>query len=352
MIRGLLAAVVLLGGCVAARGAPRPLDAPPVSEAVILPAGVEDGRARFRETYCAIRARTATVEETGPFCEAELLRLAGEPRPTGRPVEVGRPGVRLRVLVVAGLYGDCLPAAPFADALPRLDALGHDTGRIAVGGFSRVSSNAARIRDALAALELPPGQPVVVVAYSKGVVDLLEALVAFPDVRGRVKAVVSVAGPVAGTPLADRLDSSPLLAPLVRLTALSCRNREDGTLADLGRSARLDWLSRHRLPGSVRYYSLAGVGGRDRVSRILRPSYDMLARFDPRNDGAVIYSDAIIPGSKLLGFVGADHWAIALPLSRELPKGRYLGVDRNEFPRDALLEAIVRTIEEDLLSER
>ena len=66
----------------------------------------------------------------------------------------------------------------------------------------------------------------------------------------------------------------------------------------------------------------------------------------------MILTDAIVPGSKLLGFVLADHWAVSLPLAREVPKPEFLGLDRNEFPRDALVEAVVRSIEEDLLSGR
>lgn len=49
-----------------------------------------------------------------------------------------------------------------------------------------------------------------------------------------------------------------------------------------------------------------------------------LRRFQPcldaRNDGHVLYTDAIIPGSYLLGYFNADHWAVALPVARTVPK--------------------------------
>ncbi len=349
---GIILAAVVAAGCVPASLVPYTLDLPPVTLTPVAQTRVEDGRGRFREIYCAVRRRGGAGQEGEGSCEAELLRLADEPEATGRPVELSRARLPMRVLVVPGIYGDCLPVLPFADALPRLESLGHRTGRIEVGGFSSVAENAARIRDAIAALDLDPREPLVLVGYSKGVADLLAALVAYPEVRERVTALVAVAGVVAGSPLADRVDSDPLLSPVAEMAALACPRRDRAALDDLRRSTRLLWLSRNRLPETVRYYTLAGFGERDRISWILRTGYDMLATIDPRNDGAVIFSDAIVPGSKLLGFARADHWAIALPVGSEMPKAAVLGFNRNDFPREALLEAVVRTVEEDLLSRR
>ena len=100
----------------------------------------------------------------------------------------------------------------------------------------------------------------------------------------------------------------------------------------------------------MKYFSAAGITGPERMSRALRPFYERLAQVDPRNDGQVIYFDAIVPGGTLLGFLRADHWALAVPFSRKsgaLPFNLTL-VDHNAFPREVLLEAIVRFIEEAL----
>jgi hypothetical protein len=82
----------------------------------------------------------------------------------------------------------------------------------------------------------------------------------------------------------------------------------------------------------------------------LRGSYDELAEIDPRNDSQMLFYDQIIAGSVLLGFVNADHWAVALPISRERPATAATVINRNEFPREILLEAIVRHIEEQLMA--
>jgi len=45
---------------------------------------------------------------------------------------------------------------------------------------------------------------------------------------------------------------------------------------------------------------------------------------------------------------GGDHWAIAVPLNRSHPVISRSLVDKNDYPREALLEAVLRFIEEDL----
>jgi|GEM_PF-3931291 len=47
----------------------------------------------------------------------------------------------------------------------------------------------------------------------------------------------------------------------------------------------------------------------------------------------------------------AEHWAVTLPLKRNQ---RFLGstfVNRNEYPREVLLESVLRYVEEDLGDE-
>jgi hypothetical protein len=65
-------------------------------------------------------------------------------------------------------------------------------------------------------------------------------------------------------------------------------------------------------------------------------------------DSQVIYSDQIIPGSTLLGFLNCDHWAIAVPVNRSHPVISRSLVDKNDYPREGMLEAVLRFIEEDL----
>jgi hypothetical protein len=66
----------------------------------------------------------------------------------------------------------------------------------------------------------------------------------------------------------------------------------------------------------VRYFSVGGIVVAQETSTLRRPSHRDLAQIDGRNDGQVIFTDTVIPGGTLLGFVRADHWAIAMPITR------------------------------------
>ena len=96
------------------------------------------------------------------------------------------------------------------------------------------------------------------------------------------------------------------------------------------------------------YYSLVTLPAPDRISSALKPTYRRLCEIDPDNDGMVLFTDQIIPGSTLLGCVNADHWAVAVPIARTHPAVGATIVNHNDYPREALLEAILRFVEEDL----
>ena len=84
------------------------------------------------------------------------------------------------------------------------------------------------------------------------------------------------------------------------------------------------------------------------ISSILIKSYNKLARIDSRNDSQVIFYDQVIPGSTLVGYVNADHWALAVPIARTHSIVGSMLVTRNAYPREALVEAILRFVEADL----
>jgi hypothetical protein len=88
----------------------------------------------------------------------------------------------------------------------------------------------------------------------------------------------------------------------------------------------------------------------ERISSLLTSSYDKLARIDARNDSQVIFYDQVVPGSTLLGYLNADHWAVAVPINRTHSAIASMFVTQNAYPREALLEAVLRFVEEDLAS--
>src|SRR5262249_25379859 len=184
------------------------LTEPPQVRVVGVDAGVVDSRARFREVWCAIREDHGRQLPDDRPCDEALLPLGGEGVPTGRPVAMGPAPGALRIVVVPGLFGECLreAAAPFSDGLAHLETLGYRTETAWVSGRSSSGHNAHQLRDAFMAAPLGPGQRLLVVAYSKGVVDTLEALVAYPELVPRVAALVSIAGAINGSRLIEALD--------------------------------------------------------------------------------------------------------------------------------------------------
>ena len=278
--------------------------------------------------------------------------MGEEPAPTGTPVHTGPPRIKLRVLVVPGFLGDVMSpwVKPFEDALPALQKAGIPTGYLAVSGRGSCAHNAEQIWKQFKDLAFEPGERLVVIGYSKGAPDILEAIVRYPEVRDRVDAILSVAGAIGGSPVADK--TSGFTRGLVGALPLFAGDKGDGRgIESLGEGPRQLWLSRNPLPRSVHYYSVGSFTTRDKVSAILRSAYDDLAPIDPRNDGQLLFYDQIIPGGTLLGFVNSDHWGIALPVKEQMPIAFALAATQNEFPRHLVLEAALRFIEERFVAD-
>ncbi len=353
---GLLPAIALLSAftfLAACSRRPLPTIARETQPSVLQPlsrTAVIDGRGRFREIYCAVNAaRGSSLPDTRP-CEgdAALWRQAGEPAPTGLPVDLAPSAQKYLIVMVPGVMAECVASTAkcFEDAAPHLESLGYSTGYIQTGGRLSCARNAAIIRRAV--LALPLGQRIILVTHSKGTPDSLDALAAYPEVAQRVAAVISVSGAVNGSPLAE-VFSEAFTKFVGEFSWSACPPGPDAEAAiSLRRSVRLAWLDQNRLPASVRYYSLAAFAEPKNISAALRPFYNTLAKTEPLNDGMVVCSDMIIPGSTLLGYPNADHLAVAMPFGR---KSKLLGatlLNRNNYPREVLLEAAVRYVEEDL----
>jgi hypothetical protein len=353
MLRRIFRAGFLWLSLVVAGCASQPLlkdgnETPPLALVPVEEAGIVDQRGRFREIFCALNDdHGADLPDHRP-CDQALHQLPGETPAEGRPVNLGRARIGLRLVIVPGLAAECFGerALPLRYAARHVEQLGYEVSWIDVDGLSSSARNAAEISAAILGME-DVDRPIVLLGYSKGMSDALEAL-ADPKISTRTAAVVSVAGAVNGSPLADKA-SPAMLNALAYLPGLTCDSGDRGALGSLLRSTRTEWLATHRLPPNIRYYSVVSYAAREQVSGVLHSSYDDLALMDPRNDGQLLFYDEIVPASTLLGYVNADHWAIAMPIGRDSALAAEF-IDRNAFPREILLEAILKSIEEDLLA--
>ena len=341
--------IALLSGCTASPMLKYSLDVPAQTMSVLDAPEVQDGRARFREIFCSTLHEHPDRKRRG--CDELLHRLRDEAPSAPQPGPPPAPDHRLRLVFVTGLFNDCAStvALPFETAVAHLRSLGYSAEILSVSGRSSSSYNAASIAEIVS--QAPDGdQRLVLVGYSKGAVDILEFMVAYPDLAKRVSAVVSVAGAINGSPVADV--AAPFYQRSLKDVSLpGCGPGDGGALASLARPARLNWLVTNRLP-NARYFSLVSFTRPDTVSSPLRPFAAALAEIDPRNDGQLLFYDQVIPGATLLGYVNADHWAVAVPIEEKRPVLATLVTGHNWFPRDMLAEAIALYLSEQLAAEQ
>ena len=337
-----LAGLVLgLAGCASPLLQYRTADVPPLQLAVVGQPSAHDGRARFRTILCGLAAQ----QTPGIDCERLLVPFAAEPVAAG-PAALPQHDPRLRILLVPGGFAECfLDAELFPEAVPKLQSLGYSVNTVRVSGRSTSATNAWRIATAVAQTPLPPDGRLVLMGYSKGIADILEFLIQYPSLAARVHAVVSIAGSVNGSPIANRYTF--VYQAMKNWPSKRCPPGDKGVAVDLQREPRMKWLARHHLPGHIHYFSVASIAPGGEVARAMAPLKAPLRYVDPLNDGQLVFYDQILPGSELLGYVRADHWAVTLPLQERwlLLAGNSAGT---HFPRGLLLEAIVLRLAEAL----
>lgn len=310
---------------------------------------VRDGRARFREILCEVVSARPAPQQFQGDCETFLWRLSDEPQALQAPAALPSHDPRLRIVMVAGAFSECFPdiGLPYPKAAERLKNLGYRIDYAAISGRSSSQSNAARIAEAVDSRELKPGEQLVLIGYSKGTTDILHFLVGYPQLAQKVTAVLSVAGAVNGTPLADSFGKA-YARWLAKLPLEHCEPGDEGVVESLKRSVQFPWLANHPLPSEIRYFSLAAFARREDIQPMLLTTYDLLSAVDPRNDSQVIFYDQVIPGSTLLGYANADHWAVAVPIREAfLPRDNLIAGPAAYF-RDVLFEAMILFVAESL----
>ena len=343
-------AVFIVTSCASKAMAPTTSDIPTMELLRSKNLNFTDGRARFRKIFCEILNDHGKTLPDYKNCEDALAQLDEAADSSGAPVDLGPSSKKYLVGLVPGLAWQCVRDWLDNDNSAARHTLnyGYDARLFEVDGLSSTEHNAGQIREYVSALSLEDrGRPLILIGYSKGITDVLEAVTRYPELREQVAAVVSVAGAVGGSPLIEDMKQSHLNL-LSSIPKSACDTGDEGAIESLHPQTRKKWLADNTLPKNIPYYSVIAYPDFERLSFGLKHPHHKLAAVEARNDGNLIFYDQLIPGATLLAFVNADHWAMSIPVARQKALNRSTFANKNAYPREALLEAILRYVEEDL----
>jgi hypothetical protein len=309
-----------------------------------------DGRTEFRDRFCSKLDQDGAKLGFTEDCETYLPdgRLA-----TAYSAAAAAKSHDIRLVFVTGLFGQCVgdDTSMLSGARSFIEENGLAGVRtlrmevVNVSGYSSSGVNAALLKTTLDDMDLAASERVIVVGHSKGVADTTELLGLYPKTARKVDAVLSVAGAVLGSPLTD---NKGVLEWLFQSIKTDCRGPDGAGLNSLKPAVRQEFLKRHPLPARIKYYSLVGNGNRSETSPVLRPAWDLSSTYSSNNDSQVLSTDAVLPGSKLLGFLKADHWAVAMPFDKTHPILAKTVLSKNAYPREIMLSAALEMIVSDI----
>ena len=342
-----LLATLIVSGCTSKPILTYESDAPAQVLTPIHAAGVEDGRTRFRNIFCERFDAIGPPKDGRSTCQDYLHRLSDETASTMQAAQERIPLSAVRFVIVPGYMGDAAPAGMRAlgPSIDRLAAKGYRIEYLQVSGGGGGEYNGEQIAAHFRERQYPENEKLVVIGYSKGTIDLLHFLVSNPDLARHVDAMVSYVGAVNGSPLAEVF---PQFLVNIALALGGGEAGDKGGYNALKPSVQMPWLAEHPLPAHIEYFSLASFTDQENVSGILSDGYDRLSQINPKNDGQLIFYDQILPGSTLLGYSNGDHWAVALPFTEKATGFASTLATRNVFPRDAMFEAVLLYVRENL----
>lgn len=236
-------------------------------------------------------------------------------------------------LTVPGLFTERYPGY-MVDKFARMSALGLDHHTVPIDTDAGVETNAHQIRDSV--LEhTQAGRQAVLIGHSKGGNDLAAALSMFPQLRARVRAVVTLQAPWLGTPIADRIEEKAVLSWAARFIVEDAFKGEASALTGLATRARAEFIARHPWPQGVPAVCLATSLGS--WSTLLKVPDALLGNRHGPTDGFVPISHAVLPGSDAVFLRGVDHGGVVLP--------RPLGNCAHLVPGDVIIALVALALE-------
>ncbi len=173
-----------------------------------------------------------------------------------------------------------------------------------------LEENALHIRS-----ELQGRSSIVAFCHSKGGVDLLHALIVYPELRAKLRSIIFIQCPFFGTPLADLATQNLLSLNLMRFFFFLGLSDDVSTLQELRQDHRGAYMDFHKteIADLVRTLPMQCFGSAKQpkpaqFDSLLRIPRDlMLFGLKLRNDGMIPQNSAFLPGAKATLLDDVDH---------------------------------------------
>jgi hypothetical protein len=275
------------------------------------PGPLPPGVATDHDLRGAFRAALCTQDRLAGEACARFLRTYDGEAPARRPPAAL--AAKYRLLFVPGFLASCFRGVhSFADVVEEARKAGYAADVLGVGGRNDIATNAALIAEQIARMTAGDPRRLILVGHSKGADELLEMLATRPDIASRVEALLTVAGALNGSPLADDLYGLYGITVAV-MPFEGCDRGQGDPVADLTPASRAAWWAAHGNAITTPIYSLVTLPDFSRRALSLWWTSARLSSLTPDNDGMLRVQDQVVPSSRLLGVINADHLSAAIP---------------------------------------
>ena len=306
-------------------------------------AAAASGRPPFSAVFCSVLEREHPDPGDWGSCSDYIEN------PSTDRVALGPIDRDYHVAIVSGVLTACFGnATAFREGRKYL----HDTYGLTVDLIpspnKSTEENGAEIARFVRDAYRKDGRKFILIGYSKGAPDILEGLANDPAEARHVAAIITVAGAIGGSPLADII---PAQAQhwFEKINLGGCQGDLYDAFHSLRRDVRREFLARHPDLG-IPVYTVSAASTRAQTSKFLLESWELLSIYGQPEDSELLQSDTRYPGGDDLGTVRADHFAVALPLNDLDVPGIAGLANHNHFPRAALLDSLIRYVTRGLSS--
>lgn len=327
----------------------------PLSPTVLLPleSTVRDASNNFGATFCSVFSEFQANETHG--CYHYFQDSAPKQQPPQVSLVSDVQLQRYRYVLVNGFMSGCFQGSSFqvfGDTDTHLATHGVKLERVVLQGMDSPEADAQQILNYLQTPQsLSDPKPIILIGYSKGATDLQAAILRIqqesPELNSKVRALITVAGMIGGSRIYDLLEQPESIAALFgHFPFFGCPvGKRD--FRSMSRQGRQHFLRDHwRSLAETPTYSLTTVSDRQSTSFVLKPLWEQLSVYSIDQDSQMAQAEQIAPGGTFLGTARADHWAVAVPLETDPILNKL--VDKNHYPRAAMLEALLRFVVADL----